>query len=276
MKLSGARFVVGLLLLVGSLVFLTPFVMSLFLAVKSPTEIATTSIWSLPKQPTTENFREILTNPNMSFARFFWNTLVIATLATVGTVVSASFVGYAFARLKFKGRDRLFILLLSTMMLPGVVTMIPTFVLYKHLHWVNTILPLTVPAYLGGGAFNIFLIRQFMMNLPRELDEAATLDGASHFRILTRILLPLCGPVLATVTIFTFIGAWRDFMGPLLYLNDVEKQTLEMGLSTFNSQFGAQWNLLMAGSVLVTIPLIVLFLLGQKYFIRGMAMTGGK
>src|SRR5204863_8803090 len=118
----------------------------------------------------------------------------------------------------------------------GVVTMIPTYVLFKYLHWVNSFYPLTVPAFLGGGAFYIFLLRQFMMGLPRELDEAAMLDGAIHWTIWRRVLLPLCGPALATVGIFTFIGAWRDFMGPLLYLNDIDKQTLELGLSTYNSQ----------------------------------------
>ncbi|MCE9557531.1 MAG: carbohydrate ABC transporter permease, partial [Armatimonadetes bacterium] len=148
--------------------------------------------------------------------------------------------------------------------------------LFKYLHWVNTYYPLTVPAFLGGGAFNIFLIRQSMMSLPRDLDEAAILDGAGHWLIFRKILLPLCGPVLATVTVFSFIGAWRDFMGPLLYLNDVDKQTLELGLSTFNSQLSAQWNLLMPGSVLVTIPLLIIFILGQRYFIKGISMTGGK
>lgn len=274
MKLSKAFVVV--LLVVGSLIFLAPFVMSVMLSLKSASEIATTSVYSPPKAPSLDNYKEVLSNPNMSFGRFFQNTLLIATLSTIGTVFSAALIAYPFARLKFRGRDRLFVLLLSTMMLPGVVTIIPTFVLFKYLHWVNTYLPLIVPAFLGGGAFNIFLIRQYMMGQPRDLDEAATLDGAGHWHIFFKILLPLCGPVLATVGVFSFIGAWRDFMGPLLYLNDVDKQTLELGLSTFNSQFSAKWELLMPGSVLVTIPLIIIFIVGQRYFVKGISMSGMK
>jgi len=246
------------------------------MSLKNPTELATSSIWSWPVRATLENYHLVLTNPNVSFVRFFQNSLVIATLCTIGVVISSSMVAYAFARVQFRGRDRLFIVLLSTMMLPGIVTMIPTYVLYKYLHWVNTILPLTVPAFLGGGAFNIFLLRQFFLGIPVELDEAAKLDGASHWTILTRVVMPLSGPALATVAVFTFIGSWRDFMGPLIYLNDVNKQTLELGLSTYASLRAEQWHLLMAGSVLVTIPLIAIFLVGQRYFVRGIVMTGIK
>ncbi len=273
---SLGRFAVAILLVVGSIVFIIPFVMSLSMSLKSAGEIATGSPWSLPQSPTFANYKEVLENPNMSFARFFSISLFISTMATIGVVCSSSLVAYVFARLRFKGRDRLFILLLSTMMLPGVVTMVPTYVLFKYLYWVNTYYPLIIPAFLGGGAFNIFLIRQYMMGIPRELDEAAMLDGANYWQIFSRVLLPLCGPVLATVMVFTFIGTWRDFMGPLLYLNDVDKQTLELGLSTFNSQFNAQWHLLMPGSVLVMLPLVVIFMLGQKFFVRGIAMTGLK
>ncbi len=268
--------IVILLLLIGSVVFMAPFLMSVSMSFKDAGEIATSTAWQPPKAVQFDNYKEVLSNPNVSFPRFFMNTLFIATIATIGSVLSAALVAYPFARLRFRGRDKLFIVLLSTMMLPGVVTMIPTYVFFKHLHWVNTFLPLTVPAFLGGGAFYIFLMRQFMMGLSRELDEAAMLDGANHWTIWRRVLLPLCGPALATVGIFTFIGAWRDFIGPLLYLNDIEKQTLELGLSTYNSQLSAQWHLLMPGSVLVTLPLIAIFLIGQKYFVKGIAMTGGK
>jgi multiple sugar transport system permease protein len=166
--------------------------------------------------------------------------------------------------------------LLATMMLPGIVTMIPTYLVFKYLHWVDTFLPLWVPAWFGGGAFNIFLLRQFFKGIPMELDEAAVLDGASHSTIFWRIILPLSGPALATVGIFSFIYVWRDFQGPLLYLNSPEKQTLELGLQTYRSLNNEQWNLLMAAATLVTIPLIVLFLVGQRWFVRGIVMTGGK
>lgn len=275
MKEQAGRSVASLLLIGLSIIFLGPFVVSLIMSLKTPAELNTTAAWAWPKQPTTANYHEMLTNPNVDFSQLFRNTLLIAVVSTIGAVFTASMVAYAFARIKFAGRDKLFLVLLSTMMLPGVVTMIPTYVLYKELHWVNTFLPLTVPAFLGGGAFNIFLLRQFLRGIPMDLDEAATIDGASHWTIYSRILLPLSGPALATVGIFSFIGAWRDFMGPLLYLNDVNKQTLELGLNTYNSmQTTAPWHFIMAGSVLVTIPLIVIFLLGQRYFVKGITMTG--
>lgn len=272
-----ARVLALLLMIGGGLVFLTPFLVSLSMAMKTPAESAATSPWQPPENPTWSNFQEVLTNPNVNFSVLFRNTLFIAVVCTIGVVASASMVAYAFARLRFVARDKLFMLVLSTMMLPGVVTMIPTYVVFKELHWVNTLLPLTVPAFLGGGAFNIFLLRQYMMGVPRELDEAAKIDGASHWTVYSRVVMPLCGPALATVGIFTFIGTWRDFIGPLLYLNDPDKQTLELGLNTYNSiQTVAPWHLIMAASVLVTLPLIVLFLVGQRYFVKGIAMTGIK
>ncbi|HMS57170.1 MAG TPA: carbohydrate ABC transporter permease [Fimbriimonadaceae bacterium] len=268
---------VTLALLGISAAFLTPFAVSLIMSVKTPAELNTTDIWALPQSPTIANYQEMLANPNVDFMQLLQNTILIATFSTLGAVVSSAMVAYAFARLKFIGRDKLFIILLSTMMLPGVVTMIPTYVIFKHLHWVNTFLPLTVPAFLGGGAFNIFLMRQFLKSIPMDLDEAAKLDGASHWLIFWRILMPLSGPALATVGVFTFIGAWRDFLGPLLYLNDVEKQTLELGLNTYTSmQTTAPWHLIMAGSVLVMLPLIVIFIFGQRYFVKGITMTGIK
>ena len=264
------------LLLMGAVVFMIPLYIMLAMSLKTPNEIAMSTAWAWPKDLTWENFDLVLSNPNVSFRLFFKNSLTIAVLATLGVLVSSSLVAYAFARLRFRGRDRLFILLLSTMMLPAIVTMIPTYILYKHLNWVDTFYPLWVPAWFGGGAFNIFLMRQFFMGIPRELDEAALLDGANHSTIFWRIIMPLSKPALATVGIFAFIYNWKDFMGPLLYLNSPEKQTLELGLQTYRSLQNEQWHLLMAGSVLVMIPLLILFLVGQKFFIKGIVMTGGK
>ena len=268
--------VLWLLLVVGAVAFMMPLYIMLAMSLKTSGEVAATTAYSWPKEVTWENFRIVLTNPNAPFVLFFRNTVVIATLSTFGTLLSSSLVAYAFARLRFRGRDRLFVLLLSTMMLPDIVTMIPTYVLYKHLHWVDTFNPMIVPAFFGGGAFNIFLLRQFFMGIPRELDEAAILDGANQSVIFWRIILPNSGAALATVGIFAFIFNWRDFMRPLLYLNAPEKQTLELGLRTYQSLNQEKWELLMAGSVLVMIPLLVLFLLGQRYFVRGIVMTGGK
>lgn len=273
---QAGKFAAFLMLFIGSIVFFLPLYMSLTMALKAPAELSGTSSWSWPKNPTWANFIEVLSNPNVPFAKLFWNTTTIASLATLGVLISASLVAYGFARINFAGRDRLFIVMLSTMMLPGIATMIPTYVLFTHLHWINTFLPLTVPAFFGGGAFNIFLLRQFFLGIPRELDEAARLDGAGHWLIYSRLILPLSGPALATVGIFCFIYNWKDFMGPLIYLNDIDKQTLELGLSTYNSLHVQQWHLLMAGSVLVTLPLVVMFFLGQRYFVKGLAITGLK
>ncbi|MHB8636128.1 MAG: carbohydrate ABC transporter permease [Fimbriimonadaceae bacterium] len=263
-------------LIIGVMWCLVPLYVMATIAFKSPTEIATTSIWAFPRHLTLANFREVLGSPNVVFSLLFKNTLFIAVLNTVGVVATSSLAAYAFGRLRFAGRDRLFLVLLSTMMLPGIVTMIPSYVVFAKIGWVNTYLPLTVPAFFGGGAFNIFLLRQFFGSIPRELDEAAVLDGAGHWTIFRRVILPLSGPALATVGVYTFVGAWRDFMGPLLYLNDSAKQTLEVGLSTYNALRGEKINLMMAASLMVMLPLIALFLVGQRYFVRGIVMTGLK
>jgi len=270
------RSLIAFVLMVLSLAMVVPFFLMLSMALKTPHEIDTSSPWSLPAHPTLENFRAVLTNPNVSFPLFFKNSLMVALFSTLGVLLSASMAAFAFARLQFPGRERWFMILLSTMMLPGIVTMIPAFVLFKYLHWVDTFLPLTVPAFLGGGAFNIFLLRQFFMGIPREIDEAACLDGASNSTVFWRLIMPNSGAALATVGVFTFIASWRDFLGPLIYLNDPDKQTLEVGLQTYRTLTNEQWHLLMAGSVLVMIPLIVIFFVGQRYFIKGLVMTGGK
>jgi len=264
------------ILLSGSMIFLLPLYLMFAMALKTPAEAGQTSTWAWPQNPTWDNFHLVLTNPNVSFQLFFKNTIFIAACTTVGVVFSAALVAYGFARIEFVGKDRMFIILLSTMMLPGIVTMIPTYVFYANVHWVNTFYPLIVPAFFGGGAFSIFLLRQFFMGLPRELDEAAFLDGASHWTIFWRVVVPLSGPALATIGLFTFIGTWRDFMGPLLYLNDPDKQTLELGLQTYNALRGEQWHLIMAASTLVTIPLIIIFIVGQRYFVKGIVMSGIK
>jgi multiple sugar transport system permease protein len=270
------RVLVLALLLFGSAVFLLPFYVMFAMSLKSKSELNRTSVWSWPENPSFNNFWEVLTTPGPNFLLFGQNTLIIATFATLGVLFGSTVVAYAFARLRFRGRDRLFILVLATMMLPGIVTMIPSFVLYKHLGWINTFLPLTVPAFFGGGAFNIFLLRQFFMGIPRDLDEAALLDGANQWTIFSRVILPLSGPALVTVGLFAFVYNWKDFTGPLIILNDPSKQTLEVGLSTYNSLRNAEWHLLMAGSVLVSIPLVILFLIGQRYYVRGIVMSGIK
>lgn len=208
------------------------------------------------------------------FHRYFWNTITIVFWATTGTLFTSSLTAYAFARLRFPGRGFLFGLVLSTIMLPSIVTLIPTFIVFRSLGWINTFLPLTVPFWLGGGPFNIFLFRQFFMTIPYELDEAARIDGASNFRIYWNIILPLSVPVLATVAIFSFIHHWNDFFLPLIYLQKTDMWTMAIGLQGFRDLYSTSWNLMMAASTAMILPLLVLFFFTQRYFISGIHMSG--
>jgi len=203
------------------------------------------------------------------------NTLIIALSCVLGTILSCSLVAYGLCKIEWKGRNLLFIILLSTMMLPAQVTMIPVFTIFVKLHWVDTFLPLIVPSFLGS-AFFIFLLRQFFMGIPRELSEAAKLDGCSEFAIYRRIVMPLSKPALATVGLFTFMGAWNDFLNPLIYLLDESKYTLSLGLAMFTGQYGNEYGMLMAVSAVFTLPIIVLFFFTQRTFIQGMTMSGIK
>lgn len=271
-----AKIIAILLLISGSIVFATPFYIALSMSLKSQTELAHSQVWLPPARPTLENYDHVLHNPNIVFALLFKNSLIISLLSTAGAVLSASFVAYGFARINFRGRDRWFMVLIATMMLPGIVTFIPQYLVFAKLHWVNTFLPLIVPAWFGGGAFNIFLFRQFFMGIPRDLDEAAIIDGANHFVVWSRIILPSAKAALATVGILGFIYSWRDFLPPLIYLNDVSKQTLEVGLNSYNTLNQQHWYDIMAASVFVILPLVILFFVGQRYFVRGIQMTGIK
>jgi multiple sugar transport system permease protein len=199
---------------------------------------------------------------------------MIAVLALAGTLLSSSLVAFGFARLRFPGRRVLFILLLSTMMLPDVVTLVPQFVLFRSIGWVDTFLPLIVPSFLGGGAFNIFLVRQFYLTIPRDFDEAARLDGASNLRIWWHIILPLSRPVLVAVGIFSFVYHWNDFLLPLIYLQSEGNKTLALGLRAFISPTDASWNISMAASMFLVIPVLIVFFVAQRQFIRGVVMTG--
>jgi multiple sugar transport system permease protein len=211
---------------------------------------------------------------SLPFHIYFANTMIIVVMSELGTLLTASMAAFAFARLRFPGRDFFFILVLSSLMLPNVVTLIPKFVIFRTLNWINTLLPLWVPSWFGGGAFNIFLLRQYAMTLPLELDEAARIDGANNWQIYTRVVLPLLGPALATVAIFTFINSWNDFLEPLIYLHDDARRTLALGLLGFQDLYATEWNLMMAASAVLIIPVIAIFLLAQRYFIQGISLTG--
>lgn len=229
-----------------------------------------------------ENFARVLTNPSMHFLLFARNTLIVASLSVIGNVAASALAAYAFARIRFKGRGVLFALMLSTMMTPFPVVMVPLFTIFRWLgdhhlgQWLGTYKPLWVP-YWFGSAFSIFLLRQFFMTVPSELSEAARIDGCGEFAIFWRIILPLATPALAVVALFTFMASWTDFLGPLVYLQNEDQYTLTLGLQTFQSAHGGtDYNLLMAASLMVIAPVIVLFFLTQKTFIQGIATTGIK
>jgi multiple sugar transport system permease protein len=210
----------------------------------------------------------------LSFPIYYRNTILIAVAATLGAVITSSMAGYAFARLRFVGRGVLFVLVLATMMLPHIVTLIPTYIIFRSFGWIDTFLPLIVPSWLGGGAFNVFLTRQFFMTLPRELDDAARVDGASNWRIYVQILLPLCVPVLAVVGIFTFVEHWTEFLLPLIYLNSDHMRTVSIGLALGEGTFRNTYNYIMAVAFTMTLPIALLFFSAQRYFMKGVVMTG--
>ena len=264
------------LLILGSVLFMAPIYAMLTMALKTPAQISSTGPWAWPNPITIENLNFVLKDDEIKFGRLFLNSCIIAVLTTVGTVLTAAMAAYAFSRLRFQGRDRLFVLVLATMMLPGIIVAIPSYILFARLGWVNTQLPLWVPAWLGGGAFNVFLLRQFFLGVPREIDEAARIDGAGHGVIFSKLILPTSGPALATVAILTFVGSWTDFFGPLLYVSNRDLMPLELGLRVFQSQRGTQWNYLMAATLIAMIPIVGIFLAGQRFFIRGITLTGGK
>jgi ABC-type glycerol-3-phosphate transport system permease component len=210
------------------------------------------------------------------FNRFLINTLIVTISCIIGEILSCSLVAYSFARLRWPGRDVLFVVVLATMMLPRPVTMIPVFLLFRAFHWINTLLPLIVPTYFAVSGFYIFLLRQFLLTIPFELEEAARVDGASSFTILWRIMVPLCKPILAAIAVFAFIANWNEFLTPLIYLSSIEKQTLALGLRVFQGTYGSYLNLLMAASTVVLLPVLVIFFIAQRYFVRSITLTGMK
>ncbi len=264
-----------LLLVSLSLVFLTPMLWMVSSSLHGLEGVFQVPFDWIPDSPQWDNYSQVLTL--LPFGRYLLNTIVITVSVILGTVFSSSLVAYGFARLRFRGRNKLFGLCIATMMLPGQVTMIPLYVLFSKLGWVDTFLPLIVPAFFGS-PFYIFLLRQFFLSLPYEYDEAALLDGASRFRIYWNVILPLSRPALAAVVVFSFIGAWNDFFNPLIYINSFEKATLTLGLNLLKFQIigsgTTQWHLLMAASVLVLIPNIIVFFLAQRHFMKGINVGG--
>jgi multiple sugar transport system permease protein len=222
------------------------------------------------------NYSQVWNSPSAEFPTYLHNSMVIALLSVVGMTVSSSIAAYGFSRLRWRGRDTVFVLVLATLMIPPAVVIPSLYVLFKQFGWIGTFRPLWVPAWFGG-AFSIFLLRQFFMTIPRELDEAARIDGCSHMGILTRIILPLSKPALATVILLQFAGSWNDFLGPLVFLNHQEQYTLSLGLQTYQAQHGGTpWNLVMAASVIVVIPVLILYMFTRRVFVEGVGSEGVK
>lgn len=262
--------------------YLAPLAWMLASSVKTPQEAASGALSLLPADPATipaqaaANYEAVWTDPSVNFPLYLRNTLVVAILAVTGMTLSSAIVAYGFARIRWRGRGPAFALVLATMMIPFPVLMGPLYVEFAYLGWIGTLRPLWVPAWFGG-AFNIFLLRQFYRGIPRELDEAARLDGCGHWGIFRRIILPLSRPALAVVALFHFMYVWNDFLAPLIFLTHRDQFTLALGLQLYQSKAGnTPWNLLMAASAMVVAPVFVLYLLTRRTFTEGVATTGLK
>lgn len=264
-----------LILISLSVVFTFPFLWMIFTALKTPQELLQGTEQFFPTNPNWENFQTAVTA--IPFLLYLRNSLFIVISVIVGTLFSSTTAAYAFGKLKWPGRDKWFVVMLATMMIPLQVILIPMYILYARIGWLGTQLPLIVPAFFGGGAaFYIFLLRQFFKGVPNELTESAIIDGASHIQIFTRIMLPLSKPAIITVSLFTFLATWNDYFGPLIFLSDPEQWTLALGLRAFQLQYGGRYDLMMAASVIIMLPTLIIFFFAQKQFIEGITFTGLK
>jgi len=279
---KGKSWIWTVLVFVVALVWLLPFYWMVRSALMGMTQIFQYPPVIFPKPIQWNNFSEALTR--LPFLTFFKNTTFIVLVNVAGILVSCSLSAYGLSRVQWRGREIVFYTLMTSIMLPYFTTLIPNFILWTKAGLTNTFVPLTLPSWFGvgtvsifgGGMFNIFLLRQFFRTIPRELDEAAFVDGAGHFTIFLRIIIPLSKPSLICVGLFTFLNTWNDFINPLIYLSSEKKYTIQLGLRTFIGVFSSQWHLLMAAAILAIIPVLIVFLLGQRYFVEGIATTGLK
>ncbi len=255
-------------------VMIMPFIWLVTSSLKSQTQIFSYPPQWIPDPIQWDNYTRALTIK--PFGLYVLNTLKIVVLNVIAVVFSSSFVAYGFARINFWGRDFWFGVVLATLFLPYAILIVPSFIMFTQLGWVDTILPLTVPLFFGGGAFNIFLLRQFFRTIPEELADAARIDGCSEFGIYWRIMMPLAKPALITVAIFTFLNAWNDLLGPIIYLRSPSNFTVAVGLASFRSTLDVSWDLQLAATTAVILPVVILFFFSQRYFIKGIVMTGLK
>ena len=259
------------ILLLGAVLVFFPFAWTISTSLKTEQQtLAYPPTWA-PDPVQWENYPEALTA--RPFGRYYVNTTIITTLSVIGQVLSSAVVAYGFARFRFPGRGFLFLVLLSTLMIPFHMLIIPRFILFRYLGWLDTFLPLIVPNFFGG-AFSIFLLRQYFLTIPLDLDEAAKMDGANAFQIFMSIILPLARPALGAVAVFEFVSTWNDFLGPLIYLSSDRNYTVSIGLAAFRNDYFTAWHLFMAASAVAMLAPLVVFFLAQKYFISGVALTG--
>ncbi|KMM39213.1 sugar ABC transporter permease [Alkalihalobacillus macyae] len=261
-----------LILILGALVMIVPFVWMISTSLKTQGATMVLPPEIIPSDINWGNYMKV--TQAFPVLRFLGNSLLVASVSTVGQLILCSMAAYAFARLKFRGRDFLFLLYLATLMVPAQVTMTPQFILMKYLGWINTYEGLILPGMFN--AFGTFLLRQFFISIPRELEEAAFIDGASHFRVYWQIILPLAKPALATLTVFAFMQSWNNFLWPLIIVSDSDMMTLPLGLSMLQGRWETDWNLMMAGVVISVLPVLAVYLFAQNYFIQGLTMGGLK
>lgn len=273
-RVAWSRWGLSLLVLLGALVMLLPFLWMLSTSLKPSSTVLSLPPELLPREPTLEAYREVAAS--FPIVRVLFNTLLVAVATTLGQLIVSSMSGYAFARFRFAGRDLLFAAYLATLMVPFAVTVTPLFIVVKGLGWTNSYWGLVVPALFG--AFGTFLMRQFFLALPIELEEAAVLDGASTLTTFMRVMLPLSGPALATLGVFSFMASWNSFLWPLLIVNDPQLMTLPLALATLQGLYPGQtqWNLVMAGTVITVVPMVVVFLLAQRWVVEGVTASGLK
>lgn len=261
-----------LVLIVGAFVMILPFLWMVSTSLKTSGATMVFPPEFIPKEPIIENYQKVA--EIFPMMRFLGNSIFVAVLTTVGQIIFSSMAAYAFARMHFKGRDKLFLLFLATMMVPTQVTMIPQFILMANFGWLDSYQALIIPSMFG--VFGTFLMRQAMLSIPRELEEAAFMDGANHFQVFFKVCLPLVKPTIATLGIFTFMASWNNFLWPLIVISTRDLATLPLGLSLLQGRWGTDWGLMMAGVVISVIPILAVYLFAQKYFIQGMTMSGMK
>lgn len=273
-NLKVKKIIVYTILIVASLICIFPVYWMVRTAVVSSGSIFSPDLKLLPPEVLLDNFKDAMTV--LPFGTYFINTIIVTLINVVGVLLTSSMCAYGFSRIDWPGRDKVFGVMMTALMLPLAVLMIPHFIGWSYLGLTDTFAPITIPAFFGGGLFNIFLLRQFFLGIPKAIDEAAYIDGASHFRIFWSIILPLSKQPLIVVGLITFLNNWNSYLEPMIYLSSENKFTLMLGLNQFMGGYNAQWNLMMAAVTIIVIPSLILYLFAQKYLIEGIATTGIK